>query len=523
MPSTKPTPPNISEDERTPLIDVLLELIQWQEQRIAGLEDVIQDLKQETKKPKFESSKMDEKTENPDDNKKKKRAKRKNKKNLPIHDEQIIPVDDIPEGARFKGYKDIVVQDILIKPHNIRYRLAQYETHDGKYITAPLPEGITKGHWGSTLRSYILHQYHHQHVTQPLLLEQLHDLSIDISSGQLSHMITENLDNFHDEKDALLQAGIRHAQYIQTDDTKARHAGKNGYCTHIGNELFAWFESTESKSRINFLELLHQGEKKQYIFNAGAFEYMEQHKLPKKVLTKLETYDFESTDKAALVEWLIEKDIKGSRHQKIIIEGAMIGSLLRHGIPTDMAIISDDAGQFNIFDHALCWIHTERLVHRLIPLNDEHKKAVELIREGIWSIYKDLKAYKKSPTKAQKKQIEDDFVKHFQTKTTYETLNQLLKRIAKNKHELLRVLDRPELPLHNNLSEGDIRDYVKKRKISGSTRSENGRRCRDTFASLKKTCRKHGISFWDYLLDRTSKKNKIPSMAEIIQNAACGL
>ena len=102
-------------------------------------------------------------------------------------------------------------------------------------------------------------------------------------------------------------------------------------------------------------------------------------------------------------------------------------------------------------------------------------------------------------------------------------LNQLLKRIAKNKHELLRVLYPPELPLHNNLSDGDIRDYVKKRKISGSTRSENGRRCRDTFASLKKTCRKHGISFWEYLIDRTSGESKISPIAEIIQNATYGL
>jgi hypothetical protein len=64
------------------------------------------------------------------------------------------------------------------------------------------------------------------------------------------------------------------------------------------------------------------------------------------------------------------------------------------------------------------------------------------------------------------------------------------------------VLDRPEIPLHTNGSETDIRDYVKRRKVSGGTRSEEGRRCRDTFASLKKTCRKLDISFWHYLSDR---------------------
>jgi len=521
MLSTKPIFPNIPENERTPLIDLLLEIIQWQQQQIDHLEDEIQDLKKETKKPTFESSKMDEKTEDSEGEKKKK-PRRKKKQNLPVHDEKIIQPTLIPEGARFKGYRDIIIQDLVIRPHNIRYRLAQYETNDGKYVTGQLPDGI-RGHWGSTLHSYILHQYHHQHVTQPLLLEQLHDFGIDISSGQLNNMITEDLDVFHAEKEALLQAGINHSDYIQTDDTKARHAGNNGYCTHIGNELFAWFKSTESKSRINFLELLHQGKKQQYIFNSGAFEYMEQQGLPRYRLDQLETLDFDGSSKEAFIEWLIEKGIKGTRHQRIILEGALMGSLLKQGIPSNMAIISDDAGQFNIFDHALCWIHTERLVHRLIPLNDAHKNAVAFIRSGIWAIYRDLKAYKKDPNEQQKKQIEADFIHLFQTNTSYETLNQLLKRIKKNKHELLRVLDRPELPLHNNLSEGDIRDYVKKRKISGSTRSENGRRCRDTFASLKKTCRKHSISFWDYLLDRTSKTTHILPMDEIIKNAACGL
>jgi hypothetical protein len=64
------------------------------------------------------------------------------------------------------------------------------------------------------------------------------------------------------------------------------------------------------------------------------------------------------------------------------------------------------------------------------------------------------------------------------------------------------VLERPEIPLHTNGSETDLRDFVKKRKVSGGTRSDEGRQCRDSFASLKKTCRKLTISFWQYLKDR---------------------
>jgi hypothetical protein len=78
--------------------------------------------------------------------------------------------------------------------------------------------------------------------------------------------------------------------------------------------------------------------------------------------------------------------------------------------------------------------------------------------------------------------------------TTIATLNTALGRICSNKSELLMVLERPDIPLDNNGAERDIREYVKKRKISGSTRSDDGRRCRDTFTSLKKTCRKLGIS-----------------------------
>jgi len=523
MKSSKPKLPSISEDERSPLLDALLELINWQEQYIEELEDEIQKLKKETRRPKLKPSKMDEETKNGNEPRKKKGERRKKTSRLQVDEERVIEPDVIPEDARFKGYRDIIVQDLVIRTHNIRYRLAQYETAEGKYISGQLPQGIHNDHWGSTLHSFILYQYHHQHVTQPLLLEQLHDLGIEISSGQLSNMLTEDLDGFHEEKDALFKAGVAHSSYIQTDDTGARHGGKNGYCTYIGNELFAWFESTESKSRINFLELLSRSVEKCYVLNAGAFEYMEQQKLPQSVLGKLEESSAHFTREAEWNDYLLTLGITSDRQRKICTEGALFGGLLHQGIPADLRIISDDAGQFNVFNHALCWIHNERLVHRLIPVSDKQKNAVTWARDQIWKLYADLISYKKSPEQSLAERIKSDFERLCSSTTDYETLNQVFKRMGKNQHELLRVLEFPDLPLHNNLSERDIRDYVKKRKISGSTRSENGRRCRDTFASLKKTCRKHGISFWNYLLDRISGAGVLPSMAEIIQNSACGL
>ena len=219
-------------------------------------------------------------------------------------------------------------------------------------------------------------------------------------------------------------------------------------------------------------------------------------------------------------EWLNQQGIMKPRHRKIITEGALMGGLLDQGILTDFSIISDDAGQFNVFDHALCWIHAERVINRLIPLNDDHVKAVADAREQLWSIYHDLKAYKLNPVTEQAIRIRQRFQTLCSTQTCYQTLNQALGRMGKNQHELLRVLDKPYLPLHNNLSERDIRDYVKKRKISGSTRSDAGRKARDTFASLKKTCRKHGLSFWDYLKNRLLGAGDIPPLSDVIRAAA---
>jgi len=196
--------------------------------------------------------------------------------------------------------------------------------------------------------------------------------------------------------------------------------------------------------------------------------------------------------------------------------------VLEHGINPELVIISDDAGQFNVLLHALCWIHAERTLNKIIGFNDKQRQAIEDIRTRFWDLYDQLKRFKQNPTKNKRAKISACFDKLFTLKTSCMTLNLALKRIYENKPELLLVLSRPDIPLHNNLSERDIREYVKKRKISGSTRNDSGRRCRDTFTSLKKTCRKLDISFWQYLLDRVTGSRQIPSLTDLIrQRAPC--
>jgi phosphoglycolate phosphatase-like HAD superfamily hydrolase len=362
----------------------------------------------------------------------------------------------------------------------------------------------------------------YQHVPQGLIRRQLREWGVEISSGQLNRLIIDNHDGFHEEKAQLLRVGLEVSSHINVDDTGARHQGKNGYCTHIGNEWFAWFSSTESKSRINFLELLQAGQPG-YVVDELAREYMRQQKLPQEPLALL-SGDYRCTDKTTWEAYLTTGGIRNERHRRIATEGALVGSLVDHGIASNLVIMSDDAGQFTIagFLNALCWVHAERTLHKLIAGNEVNRQAQEAVRGQIWTFYQQLKAYQQAPDEIIRQTLEARFDEIFTQKTAFHSLNRALHRLHNNKTELLLVLERPEIPLHNNLSENDIRDYVKKRKISATTRSDTGRKARDTFLSLKKTCQKLGLSFSQYLFDRISRQNHIPPLPELVQAAAQG-
>jgi Transposase IS66 family len=442
---------------------------------------------------------------------------------LSIHEERTVKVTAPPHGSRFKGHASFVVQDLVIRPHVVNFRRERWQIPDGTTVTAPLPPGLC-GHFGPELRRFVLTLYHQGQLTMPRLLALLRAVGILISKRQLVRLLIAGQDGFLDEARDVLRAGLASAAWITVDDTGARHKAANGFCTQIGNAHFAWFGTTGSKSRGNFLALLRAGHD-DYVINAEALAYMRQRAHAGPMIARLAKHRRKSfADHAA---WTAHLDRLGISALKmnpdpvlIATEGALWGSIKTHGFLPDTVIVSDDAGQFNVGQHGLCWVHAERLVHKLDTFTDEQRVAQRRIRALIWMFYRALKAYRQHPIPQRKAALQARFDRIFTRKTGFVTLDRLLARLHANKSELLMVLERPKIPLHTNGSENDIRCQVTRRKVSGGTRSDTGRDCRDAFLSLSKTCAKLKVTFWHYLGSRLQVPNnpEIPYLPQLIMH-----
>jgi hypothetical protein len=444
---------------------------------------------------------------------------------LTVDEERTVKAATPPLGSRFKGYTSFVVQDLVIHSHVVDFRCERWQLPDGSMLTATLPAGID-GHFGPQLRRFVLAQYHQGQTTVPRLVTLLRSLGIFISKRQVLRLLIDGQDDFLTEARDTLRAGLSSAGWITVDDTGARHKAGNGFCTQIGNADFAWFGTTGYKSRLNFLQLLRAGYD-DYVVNAEALDYMRQRALSGPVIARLAEHPVQFfADQVAWTAHLAALGISALKVNPdpvtIATEGALWGSIKAHGFLPDTVIVSDDAGQFNIGQHGLCWVHAERLVHKLDAFTVENRAAQASVRELIWQLYADLKAYRCHPTKRRKAVLRARFDRIFTRTTGFVTLDRLLARLNANKPELLMVLDRPEIPLHTNGSENDIRGHVTRRKVSGGTRSDVGRDCRDAFLGLAKTCAKLEIAFWDYLGARLAVPDSlvIPPLPQMIRARA---
>src|SRR3954470_15520800 len=327
----------------------------------------------------------------------------------PATEERVLTVA-APPGSRRKGYQPYTVQDLVLSSRVVRYRRERWLTPDGHELVAPLPPEVA-GHFGPGVVRYVLMQHVQGQVTVERLLVQLRALGVRIAKGQLVALLTARQDAFHAETDAILEAGLATARWVTVDDTGARHAGRDQHTTHVGDDRFAWFATRPSKSRLNFLELLRAG-RPDYVLNAAAVAYMLEHGVPETVTATLLAHERRSfADEAAWHAHLGAFRL-GARQRRRVTEAAVVGAIVARGLLTDTVIVSDDAGQFDVLTHALCWVHAERHLRqlvcataeqrRLVCATAEQRRLVDLQRQLVWWLYADLKLYRDEPTPARR-------------------------------------------------------------------------------------------------------------------------
>jgi Transposase IS66 family len=505
--------PNIPESHKNaPWMESLLALvqeqariIQEQAEQITTLKKTVQELRDEIarlkkmpNRPKFRPNGTPPNGKGKDESGKKDTTSPVRKALPPKAQEEILlKVEAVPAGSRFKGYQTYAIQELTLVPKDVIYKMELWQLPDGTLIKAPLPATVSGSHFGPGLRA-LIHGLYASGVTQPALFNFLQNVGIDLSEGQVHNILMGEAKGYQEESEAILTAGLQAAPYIRTDDTGAKHEHRNGYCTHIGGEYFAYYKTTASKSRINFLRILLQG-KEGYIINEAFIWHLFESGVQDDILNAFETHSGKKyRTKKGLGRLLNAMGLKGKKLYLTCLEAGLVGFIQETILKPGQVLISDRAGQFLVFNHAGCWIHAERPLRKLVASTPEIEAEIGRVRQAIWNAYAKVKdASLAQMGKEEARELYDQMVA---MKVTSPGVQNVLLVFRDYREEMLKALDHPGLPLHNNDSERDIRGMVKIRNVSGSTKSEEGLSFRDGLLSLKQTCFRLGVSFWEYLV-----------------------
>lgn len=519
-------PPEVRDSDAmrglTTLIQTLFEQLQsTQEQltkaheKIKTLEDEISKLRKTPKRPKFRTNKMQprdrkKKQDNPPDPMPPAGSASFAKKKI---SEVIIKLENKPENLRFKGYQTFGVQEIDIIVSETTYKLEVWETLTGEILRAKIPEELKGKHFGPILRAFTTNLYA-QGVTQPAIHELLRDFGIDLSSGQVNNILLNEGEGYSVISEQILSAGLEEAPYIRADDTGDKHQHKNGYCTHIGGQHFAYYTTYFSKSRENFLKILLQG-KESYCINDAMIWHLFQCGIEDDILNLFEDCKGKIYHSKTGINRLLNKlGLRAKKIREQCAEAGLVGFISSTILKPEQVFLSDRAGQFALFNHAACWVHMERPLRKIICTSEQAEQELKHVRDSIWTLYKALKTTTVTlEGKETVHQLYDDLVK---IKTISPEINTVVANFSVYRDEMLKALDHPGLPLHNNDSERDIRPVAKRRNISGSTKSDLGRKFRDGLMTIKQTCFRVGYNFWEFLV-RWQKGNP-PDLAEMVRN-----
>lgn len=143
----------------------------------------------------------------------------------------------MPEDAEFKGYEDVIVQDVVFHTDNILFHKEKfYSPSEQKTYLADLPQGY-EGQFGPGIKSLIWVLYFASQVSQPKIVELLESVGVFISEGQVSNLLIKEQSALHQEKDEIIEAGLSSSPWQQSDDTATRVGGRLHHCHVVCNPL----------------------------------------------------------------------------------------------------------------------------------------------------------------------------------------------------------------------------------------------------------------------------------------------
>jgi len=433
----------------------------------------------------------------------------------------------LPVDAEFKGYADVVVQDIVFRADNVCFHKEKYwAASTGQTYLAELPRGY-EGQFGPGIKALSLTLYFGG-MSEPKMLELYENVGVQISAGALSNLLIKGQEPFHAEKDAVYAAGLRSSPWQHTDHTGTRVDGQNQHCHIVCNPLYTIYATTLRKDRLSVLDVLRNGRERIFRLNDEALGYLASVPLSQAKRQELLVWRSEQDwDEQGFVDQLDTRLSSLSVQQRQAILGAagVAAYPAEVGVPIVRLLICDDAPQFNWLteEMALCWVHEGRHYKKLRPVVPRHQELLADFRKQFWDFYDQLLTFRQQPDPEEGVRLETEFERLFSTCTGYDALDTRIAKTREKKAFLLMVLKHPEIPLHNNPAELEARQRVRKRDVSFGPRTQDGAKAWDTFMSLAATARKLGVSFYQYIHDRISKTNQIPALASLIEARASEL
>lgn len=339
-----------------------------------ALRDEINRLKGEQGKPDIRGQSKGDNTGNSDhssEGDRKKRGKGKNKgkskKDIIIDRRVTIPLDktQLPHDIQFKGFETRIIQDVKIITDNVEFKLEVYYSPSlKKTFIAPMPTEYQGGEFGPGVKALIITLYRDSGMTELVIERFLKTFGLQISHGKIASILTEDHEVFHQEKEDIIDAGIKASLYQQMDDTSSRVNGKNHYTHVLCNDFFTGYFTRPKKDRLTLLELLCR-ENLKFMINNEAYDLMVEFGLATKWLDQLKpiltAQPLTREDVNTLLETLFPNPKKHSTNRRIIIESAAL-AYYQQSPYFIRYLMTDDAPQFNklALHHALCWIHEGR-------------------------------------------------------------------------------------------------------------------------------------------------------------------